>query len=55
MLQRNQDSLDRSIELFAPFTRLFANVLGNGRWFDTYICGLLPPAAGPINQEGCQP
>lgn len=55
MLQRNQDSLDRSIELFAPFTRLFANVLGNGRWFDTYICGLLPPAVGPINQEGCQP
>lgn len=55
MLQRNQESLDRSIELFAPFTRLFANVLGNGRWFDTYICGLLPPAIGPVNQEGCQP
>ncbi|GAB3294533.1 MCE family protein [Parasphingorhabdus pacifica] len=55
MLQRNQDNLDRSIELFDPFTRMFANVLGNGRWFDTYICGLLPPAVGPINQEGCQP
>ncbi|GAB2746285.1 MCE family protein [Salinifilum aidingensis] len=55
MLQRNQDNLDRSLEKFAPFTRLFANVLGNGRWFDTYICGLLPPAVGPINQKGCQP
>ncbi|WP_433870326.1 MCE family protein [Saccharopolyspora sp. CA-218241] len=55
MLQRNQDNLDRSIEMFAPFTRLFANVLGNGHWFDTYICGLLPPAVGPINREGCQP
>ncbi|GGI93725.1 ABC transporter substrate-binding protein [Saccharopolyspora subtropica] len=55
MLQRNQDNLNRSLEMFAPFTRLFANVLGNGRWFDTYICGLLPPAIGPINQKGCQP
>ncbi|MDR7302447.1 MCE family protein [Haloactinomyces albus] len=55
MLQRNQDNLSRSIELMAPFTRLFSNVLGNGRWFDVYICGLLPPAAGPINREGCLP
>jgi phospholipid/cholesterol/gamma-HCH transport system substrate-binding protein len=55
MLQRNQDNLNRSLEVFAPFTRLFSNVLGNGRWFDTYVCGLLPPAVGPINQKGCQP
>lgn len=55
MLQRNQENLDQSLESFAPFTRLFANVLGNGRWFDTYICGLLPPAIGPVNQEGCKP
>ncbi|QUH05216.1 MCE family protein [Saccharopolyspora erythraea] len=55
LLQRNQDNLDASLARFAPFTRLFSNVLGNGRWFDTYICGLLPPAVGPINQKGCQP
>ncbi|MEV5539342.1 MCE family protein [Saccharopolyspora shandongensis] len=55
MLQRNQDNLNRSLAMFAPFTRYFSNVLGNGRWFDTYICGLLPPAIGPINQKGCQP
>ncbi|TDC94157.1 MCE family protein [Saccharopolyspora aridisoli] len=54
MLQRNQHNLDRSLNTFAPFTRLFSNVLGNGRWFDTYVCGLLPPAVGPINQEGCK-
>ncbi|MBQ0922838.1 MCE family protein [Saccharopolyspora endophytica] len=54
MLQRNQQNLDRSLNTFAPFTRLFSNVLGNGRWFDTYICGMLPPAVGPINQEGCK-
>ncbi|MGW1679139.1 MCE family protein [Saccharopolyspora sp. NPDC002376] len=55
MLQRNQDNLNRSLEMFAPFTRLFSNVLSNGRWFDSYVCGLLPPAVGPINQKGCQP
>ncbi|MBE9374954.1 MCE family protein [Saccharopolyspora sp. HNM0983] len=55
LLERNQQSLDQSLESFAPFTRLFANVLGNGRWFDTYLCGLLPPAVGPINEKGCQP
>ena len=55
MLQRNQDNLNRSIAAFGPFTRLFSNVLGTGRWFDTYICGLLPPAVGPINPEGCKP
>ncbi len=55
LLQQNQDNLSRTIELMAPFTRLFANVVGSGRWFDTYICGFLPPAVGPINQEGCSP
>jgi phospholipid/cholesterol/gamma-HCH transport system substrate-binding protein len=55
LLQRNQDNLNRSIEAFAPFTRLLGNVVGNGRWFDTYVCGILPPAVGPVNPEGCQP
>ncbi|GAB3557582.1 phospholipid/cholesterol/gamma-HCH transport system substrate-binding protein [Actinopolyspora lacussalsi] len=55
LLQRNQENLGKSIERMAPFTRLFSNVLGNGRWFDVYLCGLLPPAVGPINQEGCLP
>ncbi|WP_086818831.1 MCE family protein [Allokutzneria sp. NRRL B-24872] len=55
MLDRNQESLGKSIQLMAPFVRVFANTLGNGRWFDTYICGLLPPSIGPINPEGCRP
>ena len=40
LLQNNQDSLDRGLALLAPFYRLFANTLGNGRWFDTYIQNL---------------
>ncbi len=37
MLERNQASLDRSVQLLAPYVRVFTNTLGNGRWFDSYI------------------
>ncbi|GGS22972.1 MULTISPECIES: MCE family protein [Actinokineospora] len=53
MLQRNQEALGEGIRKFAPFVRQFNNAIGNGRWFDNYICGLLPPAIGAINQPGC--
>lgn len=47
VLQQNQHNLDRSIELLAPFVRVFSNVLGNGRWFDTYIPNLVPVPVTP--------
>jgi phospholipid/cholesterol/gamma-HCH transport system substrate-binding protein len=53
MLQRNQDSLSEGIKKFAPYVRQLNNAIGNGRWFDNYICGLLPPPIGTVNQEGC--
>jgi phospholipid/cholesterol/gamma-HCH transport system substrate-binding protein len=53
LLRKNQQSLASGISLLAPFARLFANTVGNGRWFDNYICGLLPPSIGPVNQKGC--
>lgn len=53
LLQRNQDTLDEALELQAVFVRLFANAVGQGRWFDNYVCGLAPPTFGPINPEGC--
>jgi phospholipid/cholesterol/gamma-HCH transport system substrate-binding protein len=40
ILQKNEDNIDRSLALLAPFYRVFANTLGNGRWFDTYIQNL---------------
>ncbi|GGX45495.1 MCE family protein [Streptomyces chryseus] len=43
MLERNQASLDRSAKLLAPYTRVFTNTLGNGRWFDSYIENLVVP------------
>ncbi|EIE97392.1 MCE family protein [Saccharomonospora glauca] len=53
MLERNQESLAEGIENFAPFVRVFNNTIGSGRWFDNYICGLLLPSIGPLNEEGC--
>ena len=44
-LQRNETSLERTIANMAPFIRLFTNVLGTGRWFDTYVQNLAP---GPL-------
>jgi phospholipid/cholesterol/gamma-HCH transport system substrate-binding protein len=42
-LIKNQDNLDESLRLMAPFYRVFADTLGNGPWFDTWIVNL-PPA-----------
>ncbi|HVQ90923.1 MAG TPA: MCE family protein [Mycobacteriales bacterium] len=46
VLRRNQSNLDRSLALLAPFVRVFANTVGNGRWFDTYLQNLVVP--GPL-------
>lgn len=45
ILDRNQDNLDSTLSMMAPFYRVFSNVLGNGPWFDTYIQNL-PPIPG---------
>ena len=42
VLLKNQDNLDSTLRLMAPFYRVFANTLGNGPWFDTYIYNLPP-------------
>lgn len=48
VLVKNEDNLDNSLRLMAPFYRVFANTLGNGPWFDTYIQNL-PPVPNPAN------
>lgn len=58
VLEANQASLDRALSLAGPYYKLLGNALGNGRWFDIYLCGLipktdLPPGTGPAH--GCQP
>ena len=42
VLLKNQDNLDSTLRLMAPFYRVFANTLGNGPWFDTYIYNFPP-------------
>lgn len=41
ILQRNRDQLSQTLKNLAPFLMAFANVVGNGRWFDSYVDGLL--------------
>jgi phospholipid/cholesterol/gamma-HCH transport system substrate-binding protein len=54
VLQRNQDNLALLLQKEAVFARVFNNAIGSGRWFDNYICGLLPlPTIGPLNPGGC--
>jgi phospholipid/cholesterol/gamma-HCH transport system substrate-binding protein len=43
ILQRNRDNLTEMLERMGPFVNAFANVVGNGRWFDSYVSGLLQP------------
>ena len=58
VLQRNQANLKKALALAGPYYRLLGNALGNGRWFDSYLCGIvpksyLPPGTGP--STGCEP
>jgi phospholipid/cholesterol/gamma-HCH transport system substrate-binding protein len=51
VVNKNEDNLDRSLELMAPFYRVFANVFGNGPWWDTYIANL-PPVPNVVGGAG---
>lgn len=42
VINKNEDNLDDSLRLLAPFYRVFASTLGNGPWFDTYVYNLPP-------------
>jgi phospholipid/cholesterol/gamma-HCH transport system substrate-binding protein len=42
VLNKNEDNIDASLRLMAPFYRVFANTLGTGPWFDTWISNFPP-------------
>ncbi|MFT4288215.1 MCE family protein [Nocardioides sp.] len=47
VLTKNEDNLDASLRLMAPFYRVFASTLGDGPWFDSYIQNMPPvPTVG---------
>jgi phospholipid/cholesterol/gamma-HCH transport system substrate-binding protein len=51
ILNKNEENIDNSLRLMAPFYRVFTNTLGNGPWFDTYIQNM-PPAPDVLNGGG---
>ncbi|WP_396448397.1 MCE family protein [Actinomadura sp.] len=52
ILLKNQNNLDRILQLFAPFARQFSDVTGTGRWFDSWIQNLLPIPASIQDAPG---
>jgi phospholipid/cholesterol/gamma-HCH transport system substrate-binding protein len=57
-LKRNQSSLDHALAIVGPYYRLLGNSVGNGRWFDSYLCGLVPKTylpSGTPPATGCMP
>jgi len=57
VLEADQADLSQALTLAGPYYRLLGNALGNGRWFDVYVCGLIPHSNAPDNTPavGCQP
>ncbi len=57
VLQANQANLQQALALAGPYYRLLGNTIGTGRWFDVYLCGLIPKSYAPGNTpaHGCQP
>jgi phospholipid/cholesterol/gamma-HCH transport system substrate-binding protein len=53
VLTKNEENLDNSLRLMAPFYRVFASTLGTGPWFDTYIQNL-PPVPDLLNGGGVE-
>ncbi|GAA2311823.1 MCE family protein [Streptomyces kunmingensis] len=58
VLEKNQGKLDKTLALVGPYYRLIGNTLGNGRWFDSYLCGVVPrnylPATS-LPKTSCMP
>lgn len=52
LLLRNQQQLSEGLYLMGPFIRVFTNTIGNGRWFDSYVYGVLPPNIGTVDLLG---
>jgi phospholipid/cholesterol/gamma-HCH transport system substrate-binding protein len=58
VLRDNQRNLDKALAIAGPYYRMVGNTLGNGRWTDSYLCGLIPkeylkPGTPPAT--GCMP
>ncbi|MCX5232196.1 MCE family protein [Streptomyces sp. NBC_00233] len=58
VLEKNSGQLDKTLALIGPYYRLVGNTLGSGRWFDSYLCGVVPRTYLPETSQpttGCLP
>jgi phospholipid/cholesterol/gamma-HCH transport system substrate-binding protein len=59
VLEQNQANLAEAAALAGPYYRLLGNAVGNGRWLDVYVCGLISGAylQGDTTapSSGCEP
>jgi phospholipid/cholesterol/gamma-HCH transport system substrate-binding protein len=56
VLLNNQTQLDHALSLTGPYARLLGNAVGNGRWMDGYLCGLLTKDdVSTAPDKGCVP
>jgi phospholipid/cholesterol/gamma-HCH transport system substrate-binding protein len=57
VLADNQANLSKALALAGPYYTLLNNAIGNGRWFDIYLCGLVPKSYAPtiVPATGCEP
>ncbi|MGW4704617.1 MCE family protein [Streptomyces sp. NPDC004285] len=58
VLEKNSGQLDKTLALIGPYYRLVGNTLGSGRWFDSYLCGVVPRTYLPEDSQpttGCLP
>jgi phospholipid/cholesterol/gamma-HCH transport system substrate-binding protein len=51
MLRKNEASIDEALRVYPAFTRVFANALGTGPWFDSYLGGLAPPSLAALSKS----
>lgn len=45
ILTEHEEDLRKGLHNLGPFYTVYSNMLGTGRWFDTYITNLVPPGA----------
>ncbi|MCT2592401.1 MCE family protein [Streptomyces sp. N2-109] len=58
VLKKNHRNLNEALASVGPYYRLVGNTLGNGRWMDSYLCGLVPDTYLPEGTPpvtGCMP
>lgn len=48
LLSRNQRHLNDALSVLGPYYRMLTAAMGNGRWVDSYICGLFDAHNAPV-------